>query len=146
MPLSVFWAPSLLLEELLDVLRTLLAVQGGPVGATLLEERIQDLVHLLGADLELVVEGGIAHVALRVDEVLDALDEQVVVDLAEVVALEEGTDVHAHQVAGGIDLFGGRKEGLHFSAALHLGSAASHDQHGGRCNGDDVGDLHDTLF
>ena len=131
-----------LLHELIDVGLALLAVQGADVGAPLLEEAVDDGVHLVGVDLELLDEFGVGRGTLRVDEVLHTFEELVIVEVAEVVSLDDGTEVYAEQVTDGVDLGLGGQESLDLLAALDGGSAASHGQRNGRRDGEKFSDLH----
>ena len=70
----------------------------------LLQVAVEYIVDAVGADLELAVEVGIAHVALCVDEILDTGNHLAVVDISEVISLDEASEVDTDQVADGVYL------------------------------------------
>ena len=69
----------------------------------LLKVGVEDAVDLVGSDLELVVETGIAHVTLCGDEILDTLDHLGIVHVTKVITLDEASEVNADKVADSID-------------------------------------------
>ena len=58
-------------------------------GTPVLEEFAEETVHLVGVDLELLAEFRVAHVALRLDEVVHTLLDLGIVQVAEVVIYDE---------------------------------------------------------
>ena len=70
--------------------------------ATVLKIVVEELVHLVGIDAELLAEFGVAGVALGLDEGAHAPLDLAVVEFAEIVSLDEGTEVHAHEICDAV--------------------------------------------
>ena len=70
--------------------------------ATVLKIVVEELVHLVGIDAELLAEFRVAGVALGLDEGAHAPLDLAVVEFAEIVSLDEGTEVHAHEICDAV--------------------------------------------
>jgi hypothetical protein len=81
-----------------------LLVDGCGVSGPLLDESVDDALHLLGIDLELLHEVSVTLVALGVDEIVYTLLHLVEVEVSHVVSLDHGTEVDSEKVADGVDL------------------------------------------
>ena len=67
-------------------------------GTPVLEEFAEETVHLVGIDLELLAEFRVAHIAFRLDEIGHTLLDLGIVQVAEIVSLDEGTEVDTYEV------------------------------------------------
>ena len=66
--------------------------------AAVLEEFAEQTVHLLRVNLELLAEIFVTHVALGVDKIVHTLLDLGIVEIAEIVPLDEGTEINTHKV------------------------------------------------
>ena len=70
--------------------------------ATVLKIVVEEIVHLVRVDAELLAEFRIAGVALGLDEGAHALLDLAVVEIAKIVTLDEGTEVHTNEVCDAV--------------------------------------------
>ena len=71
---------------------------------TLLKVGVENIVDELGADLELGVEVRVTIVALGLDIILHTGNDLGIIDIAEVVSLQEASEIHTEQIAHGVNL------------------------------------------